>query len=39
MWKDYLAFRAINDAAPVLPKAFVDENFAFDGKVLSGSPS
>jgi len=37
-WKDYLAFRAIAAAAPMLPKAFVDENFAFNGKVLSGTP-
>ena len=33
-----MAFRVISDAAPVLPKAFVDENFAFQGKVLSGQP-
>ena len=37
-WKDYLAFRTIQSAAPFLPKAFVDENFAFNGKVLSGTP-
>jgi putative endopeptidase len=37
-WKDYLTFRAIAAAAPYLPKAFVDENFAFNGKVLSGTP-
>jgi putative endopeptidase len=37
-WKDYLTFRAIAAAAPMLPKAFVDENFAFNGKVLSGTP-
>ncbi|HEX8440994.1 M13 family metallopeptidase [Archangium sp.] len=36
-WKDYLAFHAIARAAPVLPKAFVDESFAFNGKVLSGA--
>ncbi|MEO8927561.1 MAG: M13 family metallopeptidase, partial [Caulobacteraceae bacterium] len=38
-WKDYLTFHAIDRAAPVLPKAFVDENFAFYGKVLSGTPA
>ena len=37
-WKDYLTFRAVAAAAPFLPKAFVDENFAFNGKVLSGTP-
>jgi len=37
-WKDYLAFHALNDAAPYLPKAFVDEAFAFNGKALSGQP-
>jgi len=37
-WKDYLAFHTVKDAAPFLPKAFVDENFAFNGKVLSGQP-
>ena len=37
-WKDYLAFHAIERAAPVLPKAFVDERFAFFGKTLSGQP-
>jgi putative endopeptidase len=37
-WKDYLTFRTISAAAPFLTKAFVDENFAFNGKVLSGTP-
>ncbi|MFN7986736.1 MAG: M13-type metalloendopeptidase [Thermoanaerobaculia bacterium] len=37
-WKEYLAFRALEEAAPFLPKAFVDESFAFYGKVLSGTP-
>jgi putative endopeptidase len=37
-WKDYLTFRTIAAAAPMLPKAFVEENFAFNGKVLSGTP-
>jgi len=38
-WKDYLIFHAIDRAAPVLPKAFVDENFDFYGRVLSGTPA
>jgi putative endopeptidase len=37
-WRDYLAFHAIDHAAGVLPKAFVDERFAFYGTVLSGTP-
>jgi putative endopeptidase len=37
-WKDYLTFRALAASAPFLPKAFVDENFAFNGKVLAGTP-
>lgn len=37
-WKEYLAFRALERAAPLLPKAFADESFAFHGAVLSGAP-
>jgi predicted metalloendopeptidase len=37
-WKIYLAFHAVDDAATFLPKAFVDEDFAFKGGVLSGTP-
>ena len=37
-WKDWLAFHAIERAAGLLPKAFVDERFAFYGKALSGIP-
>ena len=36
-WKDYLAFRAIERGAAFLPKAFVEEHFAFNGRVLSGA--
>ncbi|MFE8598768.1 M13 family metallopeptidase [Archangium violaceum] len=36
-WKDYLTFHALERAAPFLPKAFVDENFAFTGRVLTGA--
>ncbi|HEY0314435.1 MAG TPA: M13-type metalloendopeptidase [Allosphingosinicella sp.] len=36
-WKDYLTVRTIRASAPMLPKAFVDENFAF-AKVLTGTP-
>ncbi len=37
-WKTYLAFRTLEAAAPYLPKAFVDENFAFNGTALNGQP-
>jgi putative endopeptidase len=37
-WKDHLAFHAIENAAPFLSKAFVDEHFAFNGLALSGTP-
>ena len=37
-WKEYLAFHTISNAAPMLPKAFVNENFAFYGTTLSGTP-
>jgi putative endopeptidase len=36
-WKIYLRWHIIHDAAPLLSKAFVDENFAFNDKVLSGT--
>ena len=38
-WKDYLTFHAIENAAAFLPKAFVDESFAFYGGVLAGVPT
>ena len=37
-WKEWLIFHAVDRAAPELPRAFVDENFAFYGKVLAGTP-
>ncbi|MGZ3425664.1 MAG: M13 family metallopeptidase, partial [Polyangia bacterium] len=35
-WKAYLRWQLVHNAAPALSKAFVDENFAFFGKTLSG---
>ncbi|MFZ0684028.1 MAG: M13 family metallopeptidase, partial [Terriglobales bacterium] len=35
-WKVYLRWKAINDYAPTLSKAFVEEDFNFNGKYLSG---
>lgn len=35
-WKTYLTWMVVNSAAPSLPKAFADENFAFFGTYLSG---
>jgi putative endopeptidase len=37
-WKDYLAFQTIENGAPFLSRAFVDEHFAFNGQALSGTP-
>jgi putative endopeptidase len=37
-WKQYLAFHALDRASPFLPKAFADENFAFYGTTLNGTP-
>jgi predicted metalloendopeptidase len=37
-WKDYLRFHAIERDAARLPKAFVEEHFAFHDQVLSGTP-
>jgi len=36
VWKDYLAFHALDHASPFLPRAFVEENFAFHGKAING---
>jgi len=38
VWKDWLAFHTLNEVTGFLPKAFVDEGFAFYGKTLSGTP-
>jgi putative endopeptidase len=35
-WKTYLRWRVVKDSAPLLSKPFVDENFEFQGKYLSG---
>jgi putative endopeptidase len=36
-WKTYLIWQLLNAKADVLPQAFVNENFAFQGKYLSGA--
>jgi predicted metalloendopeptidase len=36
-WKTYLRWHAVRAAAPLLSKPFVDENFNFQGKYLSGA--
>ena len=38
VWRDYLTFQLVDHYASVLPKAFVDERFAFYGRTLSGTP-
>jgi putative endopeptidase len=35
-WKDYLSFHTLSAAAPYLPKAVQEEDFAFKDRVLSG---
>jgi putative endopeptidase len=35
-WKAYLRWHVVHNSAPALSKPFVDENFAFYGKTLSG---
>ncbi|MCC4607301.1 M13 family metallopeptidase [Xanthomonas campestris] len=37
-WQAYLRFHTIDEASKQLSKAFVDNNFAFYGKTLSGQP-
>ncbi len=37
-WKVYLQFHAVEHSARVLTRAVVDEQFAFYGKVLQGTP-
>ena len=37
-WKDWLAFHLLETYAVGLPKAVSDEQFAFVGKILSGTP-
>ncbi len=38
VWKDWLAFHAINEVDEFLPKAFGKEGFAFYDKTLNGTP-
>ena len=35
-WKSYLQWNLVNNAAPYLSKKFVQENFNFYGKIMSG---
>lgn len=37
-WKEYLRFHLIESRSAYLPKGFVQEQFAFHGRVLSGTP-
>src|SRR5262249_32341129 len=36
-WKTYLRWHVLNSAAPVLGKKFVDEDFDFSGRTLTGT--
>jgi putative endopeptidase len=37
-WREWLAARIVRRAAPYLSSAFVEENFSFYGRTLSGTP-
>ena len=37
-WKAYFKWHLVSAAAPWLPQAFVDENFAFYGTTIGGTP-
>lgn len=37
-WRDYLAYHVVSHEAPLLSSPFVNENFAFYGTTLSGTP-
>jgi putative endopeptidase len=37
-WKEYMTFACISAHAPLLPKAFADEDFDFFGRILNGQP-
>ncbi len=37
-WKDYLRFHLIESHCAYLPAAFVEEHFAFHGRLLQGTP-
>jgi putative endopeptidase len=37
-WRDWLRFAVVRSMAPYLSSAFVDENFAFYGRTLTGAP-
>ncbi len=37
-WRSYLRWHLLDAAASALPKKFVDEDFAFNGTTLSGTP-
>jgi predicted metalloendopeptidase len=38
VWKAYFRWHVLNDYARFLSKPFVDENFAFNGNTLNGTP-
>lgn len=37
-WRDWLSWQIIHSSAPFLPDAFVNENFDFYGRTLTGTP-
>ena len=37
-WKDYLSYQLLDSWSSLLPKPFLEERFAFYGKILNGTP-
>jgi predicted metalloendopeptidase len=37
IWKSYFRYRVLSTRAPYLPRAFVDEDFAFNDQILQGT--
>jgi putative endopeptidase len=37
-WRAYFRFRLLSSASPYLPRAFVNESFAFNERILRGTP-
>ncbi|WP_210480032.1 M13 family metallopeptidase [Naasia sp. SYSU D00948] len=37
-WRNWLAWQLVHQAAPYLPSVFVEENFDFYGRTLTGTP-
>ncbi|MFZ1288436.1 MAG: M13 family metallopeptidase [Candidatus Phosphoribacter sp.] len=38
-WREWLAWHVLHSSAPLLPAAYVQENFDFYGRILAGTPA